>query len=172
MTGYASGDMEAFQVLYQRHKPRIFGYLLARLKDRDEAEELFQLVFTKLHVARSSYRQEIPFLPWVFTITRNALIDYVRKRDTYRRHVQTSELPMDSYAAPAVDASGTGIEIEGLASLTETQRLALQLRFEQGLTFAEIAEQIETSALNSRQIISRAIRKLRKLMVGKELHRE
>jgi RNA polymerase sigma-70 factor (ECF subfamily) len=40
------------------------------------------------------------------------------------------------------------------------------------LTFAEIAEQMQTSADNSRQIISRAIRKLRSLMVGKERRHE
>jgi RNA polymerase sigma-70 factor (ECF subfamily) len=44
----------------------------------------------------------------------------------------------------------------------------LELRFNQGLTFAEIAEQTQTSADNSRQLISRAVRKLRTLMIKKE----
>lgn len=172
MLAYAAGDMEAFQALYQRHKNRIFGFLMTKLKEQTEAEEVFQTVFTKLHTARKKYRQEIPFLPWIFTIARNALIDHIRKRETYRKHITTSEVAVESYAEPSSDESSNSIAIEELSSLTETQRQALEFRFHQGLTFQEIAERMQTSADNSRQIISRAIRKLRKLMAGKEIHRE
>ena len=172
MMAYADGDMEAFQALYRRHKNRIFGFLLSKLKNQSEAEEVFQTVFSKLHSARGKYRQEIPLLPWVFTIARNALIDHIRKKDTYRKHITSSEAAVEAYAEPSSDNSSGSIAIEELSSLTATQRQALEFRFNQGLSFQEIAEQMQTSADNSRQIISRAIRKLRKLMVSKEIHRE
>ena len=172
MMAYADGDMEAFEALYQRHKQRIFGFLIKKLKNQSEAEEVFQVVFSKLHVARGNYRQDIPFLPWVFTIARNALIDHIRKRNAYQKHVTTSELAVETYAEPSSPDPPRHLEVEGLSSLTETQRQALEFRFNQGLTFAEIAEQMQTSADNSRQIISRAIRKLRKLMKGREIDRE
>ncbi len=172
MLAYADGDMEAFEALYWRHKNRIFGFLMKKLKNQTDAEEVFQAVFIKLHVAREKYRRDIPFLPWAFTITRNALIDHIRKRDAYQKHVITSELAVETYAEPSGSEAPERIEVEGLSSLTETQRQALEFRFNQGLTFAEIAEQMQTSADNSRQIISRAIRKLRKLMAGKETDRE
>lgn len=63
MLAYATDDMEAFERLYRRHKSRIFGFLTAKLQDQAEAEDVFQVVFTKLHVARGKYRPEIPFLP-------------------------------------------------------------------------------------------------------------
>lgn len=169
MLAYANGDMEAFEALYRRHKQRLFGFLMKKLKNQTEAEEVFQTIFSKLHVARKKYRQDIPFLPWFFTIARNALIDHVRKRDVYQKHVTTSEVAVETYSEQ--DPPGR-FEVRGLSSLTETQRQALEFRFNQGLTFAEIAEQLQTSAENSRQIISRAIRKLRKMMVGKEMDRE
>ena len=172
MLAYAEGDIEAFEALYQRHKQRIFGFLMKKLKNQTEAEEVFQTIFSKLHVARKKYRQDIPFLPWIFTIARNALIDHIRKRDAYQKHVTTSELAVETYAEQAGSDPPGHFEVTGLSSLTETQRQALEFRFNQGLTFAEIAEQMQTSAENSRQIISRAIRKLRKLMVGKEMDRE
>ncbi len=172
MLAYAEGDMEAFETLYQRHKQRIFGFLMKKLKNQSEAEEVFQTIFGKLHVARKKYRQDIPFLPWIFTIARNALIDHVRKRDVYQKHVKTSELTVKTYAEQVGSDLPGHLEVTGLSSLTETQRQALEFRFNQGLTFAEIAEQMQTSAENSRQIISRAIRKLRKLMTGKEIDRE
>ena len=172
MMAYADGNMEAFQALYQRHKNRIFGFLLSKLKNQSEAEEVFQTVFSKLHIARGKYRQEIPLLPWVFTIARNALIDHIRKKDTYRKHITTSEAVVEAYAEPSSDNSSDSLAIAELSSLTTTQRQALEFRFNQGLSFQEIAEQMQTSADNSRQIISRAVRKLRNLMVGKEIDRE
>lgn len=172
MQAYANGDMEAFQALYRRHKNRIFGFLLTKLKNQSETEDVFQTVFSKLHAARGKYRREIPFLPWVFTIARNALIDHIRKKETYQKHITTSEVAVESYVEPSPDDPSDSISIAELSSLTATQRQALEFRFNQGLSFQEIAEQMQTSAENSRQIISRAIRKLRKLMLGKEMSRE
>lgn len=172
MLAYAEGDVEAFQALYHRHKQRIFGYLLARLKDRSEAEDVFQTVFAKLHAARHKYRREIPFLPWIFTISRNALIDHARKRGTERKHVIFSTETVEASAAEAPGVAAAGIALEELSGLTPDQRQALELRFSQGLDFREIGEQMQTTADNARQIASRAIRRLRTLMAGKETCRE
>ncbi len=172
MQAYATDDMAAFEVLYRRHKSRIWGFLVKKLGDQTEAEEVFQAVFTKLHVARGKYRSEIPFLPWVFTIARNALIDHIRRRDSYQKHISNSEIPLEDYAAPVADASPTDISSADLSRLNATQRQALEFRFAQGLTFVEIGERLATSEENARQIISRALRKLRKLLTGKEVWRD
>lgn len=169
MAAYANGDIEAFHTLYERHKKRVFGYLMAKLRDRSEAEDVFQSVFVKLHAARQKYKQEIPFLPWVFTITRHVLIDHVRKKSTYSKHITVSEEEVERCADPTPDTAQIGLAIGGFSSLTDAQRLALELRFNEGLTFSEISEQMKTTADNARQIISRAVRKLRKLMKGKEI---
>ncbi|MBE0575997.1 MAG: RNA polymerase sigma factor [Desulfuromonadales bacterium] len=172
MLAYIDDDMAAFEVLYERHKKRVFGFLMARLKDHGEAEDVFQAVFAKLHRKRHQYRQDIPFLPWLFTLVRNTLIDHVRKRDVYEKHVVVSAKTVETYAAPVPDETSIHVAVAELSRLNESQRRALELRFNQGLSFAEIAEQMQTSADNSRQIISRAIRKLRTLMVKKEKHHE
>lgn len=171
MAAYADGDIEAFRTLYERHNKRIFGYLIAKLKDRSEADDVFQSVFAKLHVARKKYRQEIPFLPWIFTIARNDLLDHLRKKSTYMKHITISEKEVENYADPTPDMAHFSVAIAELSSLTDAQRQALELRFNEGLTFSEIAAQMQTTSDNTRQIISRAIRKLRKLMGGKEIRR-
>ena len=173
MVAYAAGDMEAFHALYKRHKDRVLGFLAARLDDRSEAEDVFQAVFAKLHAARRRYRQEVPFLAWIFTIARNALIDHTRKKHSYIKYVTTSEEAVEQYADPGQpDASSICDVIAELSSLTGTQRQALELRFSQGLTFEEISMQMQTSADNARQIISRAVRQLRTLMGGRELRHD
>lgn len=172
MAAYADGDIEAFRTLYERHNKRIFGYLIAKLKDRSEADDVFQSVFAKLHVARKKYRQEIPFLPWIFTIARNDLLDHLRKKSTYMKHITISEKEVECYADPTPDMAHFKVAIAELSSLTGAQRQALVLRFNEGLTFREISAQMQTKSNNTRQIISRAIRKLRKLMGDKEIRRE
>ncbi len=52
MIAYREGDLSAFQTLYQRHKRRLMGYLITKLKDQNEAEDVFQTVFVKLHAGR------------------------------------------------------------------------------------------------------------------------
>lgn len=172
MLAYATDDMEAFELLYRRHKSHIFGFLMSKLKDQAEAEEVFQAVFTKLHVARGKYRAEIPFLPWIFTIARNALIDHIRRRKSYQKHTTSSKTPMEAYAAPLADASPSNIPSVNLDRLNTTQRQALDLRFQQEMSFAEIGKRLATSEENARQVISRAIRKLRKILTGKEVRRD
>ena len=172
MQAYANGDMEAFSVLYQRHRGKVLGYLVARLKDRDEAEEVFQVVFAKLHQGCNKYRPEIPFLPWLFTLCRNVLVDHLRKKQTYRQHVTTSE----EMVAAAVDRRGyaplSNEFAAYLAGLSAGQRQALELRYVQDLSFVEIAERLQTSAGNARQIVSRAVRTLRKFMTGQGVEHE
>lgn len=74
---------------------------------------------------------------------------------------------MESCADPDQGLGSMDEVLSELARLSESQRQALELRFSQGLTFAEIAERMQTSADNSRQIISRAVRKLRSLIAGR-----
>lgn len=169
---YVDGDMEAFEALYTRHKSRVFGFLMNKVKDRSDAEDIFQMVFTKLHRNRHQYRQEVPFLPWLFTLVRNTLIDALRKNNAYEKYVTVSDAAVETYSAPVPASPSAQVAFAELSRLNESQRQALDLRFNQGLSFAEIAKQMQTSEDNSRQIISRAVRKLRSLMGRKESHDE
>ncbi len=164
MAAYADGDMEAFELLYARHRERILGYLFNRLRDRDEAEEVFQAVFAKLHAARDRYREEIPFLPWLFTIARNTLIDYVRKNRFYKKHMVITDEAGIGVLDPGTRRFSIHESIAELSTLTTDQQKALKLRFDQDFSFDEIAAHLQTSAVNARQIVSRAVRHLRTVL--------
>lgn len=173
MQGYAEGDQEAFELLYSRHKSRLFGYLLGKLRDRSEAEEVFQIVFVKLHRTRTRYRPEVPFLPWFFTIARNALIDHLRRTQTRQAYVILDEAAVaDCASTEQRGRTPLGTALPELASLSATQRQVLELRFNAGLTFREIAEQLQLSPANVRQRASRAIGKLRRRLTRKEARHE
>jgi DNA-directed RNA polymerase specialized sigma24 family protein len=150
MNAYQEGDMGAFETLYQRHSGRLFGFLVRRTGNRSAAGDLFQTTFLKLHRYRRRYDPKFPFLPWLFTIAQRVLVDHYRKTGMERR-----EIP----AEPA--ETGSGAELPSLEALNPLQREAIHLRFDEDQPFDEIARRLGTSAGNVRQIVSRAIRKLR-----------
>ena len=168
MVAYSEGDSKAFHVLYKRHKRRLMGYLITKLNDRDEAEDVFQSVFVKLHAGRFKYKEDIPFLPWIFTITRNTMIDHIRKKATYKKHITVDTEYISSCAAQdKTEPLSIGAAISELSSLPDSQRQALELRFNNGLSFEDIGKRMKITPSNARQISSRAIRALRKLITGK-----
>ena len=169
MQAYIKGDIKAFQTLYQRHKGRVMGYLNSRLKSQDEAEEVFQEVFTKLHGYRLKYKEDVPFLAWLFTIVKNALIDHIRKRGTQNKYLQSDPEQVSNAPDERVASLSIAEAISELSSLSTKQRQALELRFNEDLSFADIAARMNISQSNTRQIVSRAIRQLRGLMSGKEI---
>ncbi|MBW2250618.1 MAG: sigma-70 family RNA polymerase sigma factor [Deltaproteobacteria bacterium] len=168
MVAYRKGDFSAFQILYKRHKRRLMGYLITKLKDQDEAEDVFQSVFVKLHVGRFNYKEDIPFLPWIFTIARNAMIDHIRKKETYKKHISVdTEYISSSAAEDKSEPLSIGAAISEFSSLSDSQRQALELRFNDGLSFEDIGKHMKITPSNARQIASRAVRALRNLITGK-----
>ncbi len=164
MALYINGDDRAFQELFSRYKGRVFGYLTKRLTDPRVAEDLFQAVFLNLHRSRSRYNPERPFSAWLFSISRNVVRDHLRSQ---KRTVvaplaegnfeETSGQPLDDSSAQ------TRLE-EALQQMTPMEREAIRLRYDKAFKFEDIARELNTSAGNARQLISRAVRKVRGIL--------
>ncbi len=157
MVLYQEGDEKAFEVLYQRHSGRVYGFLRKRLRDPHMADDVFQATFTKLHAAKGRYQPKYPFLPWLFTVCRSEMIDHFRKV-ARNQEDPTADLS-ETVAAPAADNSRSNMP--DLSQLPTNQSTALTLRYQEDMEFVEIAKRLSTSAANVRQLISRAIKSLK-----------
>lgn len=155
MKAYQGGDSAAFDILFDRHKARVFGFLMKKLGRRFEAEEVFQSTFMKLHQSRRLYDPNFRFAPWLFTITQSVLKDHFRK--TKRNLEDSVGDGLDELPARVFDNS----QSPDLENLDERQRIAVELRYGHDLSFDEIAEKLQTTSPNVRQLISRAIKKIR-----------
>ncbi len=140
-------DIMAFEALYRRHESRVLKYLQRRSPRR--AEDLFQEVFARLLERRGQW-QGTPFLPWLFVMARNLLIDDVR-RENYRA---TDEL--GEYAQ--VEAIEVDEWLEGLPQ--ETQKL-VRAHYLEGYSYTELARRHDTTEASLRQKLSRALRTIR-----------
>lgn len=153
MTLYKQGEYPAFEELYARHVAKVFDYLKKRVTI-DVAQDLTQEIFLKIHKGRSQYLEQYPFLPWLFTISRNALYDYFKLTKT--SDVFNFEQAISS--EPASNDLNLALALKGLP---ENQRRAIELRYLEEWSFEKIAKDIKTSPDNVRQLISRGLKKVR-----------
>ncbi len=163
---YQAGDFAAFEVLYRRHSGRILGYLKKKVP-LETAKDIMQDTFTKLHLAKDKYDPQYPFLPWLFTVSRNTLFDFFKKAETKIAQATSAEpgliesLPAVPTFAPEYDMS------QIISGLPQDQKRAVELRYLQDWSFEKIAGDLKTSEDNVRQLVSRGIKKIRLLVVRK-----
>ena len=161
MENYQHGDPSAFEVLFRRHFGRVSGYLLKRVSDKQLAHDLAQEGFFKLHRSRTQYLHNLPFTPWLFVITRSVWKDFFKKTK--------KEDPTDSVFFEKIPSA---IEVKSqenekiLELLPENQKQAVYLKFYGDETFEEIALKLSTTPANARQMVSRGVRRLKKIILG------
>ena len=161
------GDLEAFETLVTRHQHSVVGTAAKMLGGAADAEDIGQQVFVRVWKHAARYQPSAKFTTWLMTITRNLVFNELRRRrrsqqvsmdadegETIRHQyvdeqaVAPSEEMLDSELHEAIDAA--------IASLPETQRLAIVLRRYEGMPYEEIAEVLKTSVPAVKSILFRA----------------
>lgn len=163
---YQNGVSNAFEILYARHSGRVYAYLCKKTSTV-QAADILQEAFLKLHGKRDRYSSEYPFLPWLFTIARNALFDHCRLGETKIAQRSNSSALESILDLPASDRSSTDGVVAALQALPSVQKRAIELRYLTEWSFEQIAAEMKTSPSNVRQIVSRGIKKLRLTSGGK-----
>jgi RNA polymerase sigma factor (sigma-70 family) len=144
--------------LYERHSQRLLRYCLVQLGgQRQEAEDAVQITF--LHAWRALQRGERPRSEgaWLYRIARNVCSS--RRRELRRtRWIETIDPQLLTETVATVEAEPVDVSYlrDALAGLPDPQRQALLLREWQGLSYREIAEQMNRSVANVETLIFRA----------------
>ncbi|MBI4930317.1 MAG: sigma-70 family RNA polymerase sigma factor [Bacteroidetes bacterium] len=83
---YMNGNEQCLTVLIERHKTRLFFFIIKRTRNRDLAEDVFQETFFKVirSLKAGNYNEEDKFLPWAMRIARNMIIDHFRRASRIR----------------------------------------------------------------------------------------
>jgi len=139
------GDREAFRVLFETYKDKVFSIAVySSGGDRSIAEDVTQQIFLKLFTAIQQFRGEAEFTTWLYRLVVNACLDERRKR---RRLLSWGDvLPMSgpinkkpqekSYARMEV-AEAVRVAIE---ELKPKFRIPILLKYIEGLSYEEIAK--------------------------------
>jgi RNA polymerase sigma-70 factor (ECF subfamily) len=174
---YQQGNREAISQLLERHTRRLRDYIRMLVKDNDVAEDLTQEVLIKVVkvVDEGRYVDKGRFLPWLLRIAHNKVLDYFRAQKQVRTVSESSAgfdiLGSKNFAEPSIEeqmiSEQCAEEIRALVDeLPEEQRDVVRMRYYEGLSFKEIAEQTGVSIntalgrmryalINMRQIIKK-----------------
>src|ERR687886_784513 len=158
------GDGDAFAALFDRHAPRVYALAYQLLGDRAEAEDITQEAFLQALSALPTLRQPDAFGGWVARIATNASLSTLRRRGRLPQ-AELSEAVAATYPDPA---RWTSPEAMGLATeerhsvhvtlkrLAPSHRAALAMREIAGLSYAEIARALGTTAGGVEALLFRA----------------
>lgn len=161
------GDGDAFRRLVEEHQTQVYRIAL-RMCGEAAADDVTQEAFLTAWRALPSFRGECRFSTWLYRLTTNAAIDFLRreKRHAHSDDVTELELP-DGAPSPQelAERSETQSAVRrGLAQLSEEHRQVLVLRYMQELDYGEIAAALSVSEGTVKSRINRAKARLRELL--------
>ncbi|MCC5919502.1 MAG: RNA polymerase sigma factor [Cyclobacteriaceae bacterium] len=171
---YQNGDDEAFRVLVERHKDRIFTTIYLIVKEKYVAEDLLQDTFIKAvkTIKEGRYNEEGKFLPWILRIAHNLAIDHFRKGKRYPTIVMDDGVNlMDklNFVDPSMEDDHIKKEIkvklkQYIKDLPKAQKQVLIMRHFLDMSFQEIADATNVSINTALGRMRYALINLRKKM--------
>lgn len=157
------GDANAFEELVLKYEKTVYNLALRMVGDRDDAFDMTQEAFIKAYGSLSSFRGDSKFSVWIYRITTNVCLDFLRSKSrkqqvslTVSDDDEDAQLDIpDPKADPEQQLikkiSMQSVE-EGLKTLPDKQRQILVMRELGGMSYAEIGKalSIEEGTVKSR----------------------
>lgn len=159
-----SGDKEAFFMLYNRYLGKVYNRVKSKIPAQ-EAEDVTQDVFFAMSRSLKSYKQEARFNTWLYTIVNRQIADFYRRRSR-RSSATEAEVDLESGERVATPFDSTEIDRKlvmrrALDKVPEHYQEIILMRFADGMTFNEIAEQRDQSLEAIKSLYRRAIQAVR-----------
>lgn len=163
-----SGDAAAFESLFRAHHPGMCAFARRMVGSADVAEDLAQEVFLYIWRHRESVQMRASARVYLYSALRHGALRYFRHERVVQRHVPET-ISLFDRAPRQADANLLSVETLALirtaiGRLPERCRLVYTLHREQGLTYAEIAEVMQTSPKTVDVQMGRALKALRRAL--------
>ena len=166
-----AGSRTAFEKLMRRHQRLVYRVSFAYTRDRDDALEVTQDVFVKVHRKLGSYRGTGTLRSWLLRIAHRESLNWLRDHGKHRGAVELTAATVP-HSAPVQESDLLARERqrELLAELTELnpkQRLAVTLRYWGDVPIREIATVLGCSDGVVKNILFRSLQKLRRRLAAR-----
>ena len=155
------GDRDAFEMIIRSSSRPLFAIAYGVLQNRQEAEDVVQDAFIKAWKTRWRVRDPEKFPAWLATIARNRARDVFRARRTIPLSDELLEEP-DVTPEGAISGELNREVHAALASLPESHRVALTLRYFDALDYATIERTLGLTNGALRGVLGRALQTMRK----------
>ncbi len=159
-----SGDIKAFEVLFNENYERLAYYAFQYLKDRDSAEDVVQELFSKLWINREKLASNINITAYLYSAVRNACLNHLKHQKVKEAFQLNSMAPLqnDNYISNNIDANELNKLIQSsIFELPPERQKIFLLSREQGMKYQEIADQLAISVKTVEAQMGSALRFLR-----------
>ena len=179
VANYLNGDNKSFEILLERHKGKVFAFIMSKVKNRDLTEDIFQDTFIKVinSLQKGKYNEEGKFLPWMMRISHNLVIDYFRKNSKMKSIRST-----DDFNIFDIINNGNRSQEEEMIrkrvhadlnmlikDLPNDQMEVLKMRYFDDMSFKQISKKTGVSINTSLGRMRYALINLRKLAENKNI---
>ncbi len=149
---YTNGSNRAFDILLERNQSKLFSYILFVVRDREQANDLFQETFVKIitKLQEGKYTTTGKFGAWIMRIAHNVIMDWYRSKRSDKTVEQSNDNDLSKFSpADLLDLNVENRYVNDqvmsdvkkiMNLLPATQREVVFMRFYQDLSFKEIAE--------------------------------
>ena len=173
---HLQGDSTAFGELVRRYGDSLLGYLTKICRNREQAKDLFQETFRKVHEKAHTLKSS-HFKSWLYTIATRVAMDSLRKQKRVQMVSLSNKVDCDGDNCPelgavmvaddcldppqeAVKAEQKQQVRQAVESLPDRQRATLVLAYYQGLSYREVATALDCSIGTVKTQMFRALRTL------------
>lgn len=165
------GDANAFEELVLKYEKTVYNLALRMVGDRDDAFNMTQEAFIKAYGSLSSFRGDSKFSVWIYRITTNVCLDFLRSKSRKQQVSLTVSDDDEDAQLDIPDPSSTpeqqlikkismqSVE-EGLKTLPDKQRQILVMRELGGMSYAEIGKALSLEEGTVKSRIFRARKRL------------
>ncbi len=151
--------------VWEEFHPGLKQFILKRVSDEQNAEDILQDVFLKIHTRIDTLRNEEKLQSWIYQIARNVIADYYREHKATVALSEALLLPEE----PVVDDDVVKDLLPSVRtmvdSLPDEYRQALLLTEYEGLTQRELAERLGLSLSGAKSRVQRAREKLKAMLL-------
>jgi RNA polymerase sigma-70 factor (ECF subfamily) len=156
------GDRDSFTALIEHYWDRLYRWLYHLTHHQQSAEDLAQETFMKAFAHLDSFRRGTNFQAWLYRIAYNTFLNQRRNVNRMTRQPFPETLPDDEASPEELAISHETLQLlaRAVGRLPGEFRAALLLRIEQGLSFREIADILETTEQTARWRVYKARQKL------------
>tara|TARA_B100001287_G_C22684664_1_gene532562 strand:+ start:5150 stop:5737 length:588 start_codon:yes stop_codon:yes gene_type:complete len=176
---YLNGCNQSFEKLLTRHKNRVFGFIMSKIKNKELADDLFQDTFVKVvnSLQKGKYNEEGKFLPWVMRIAHNLIIDHFRREKKNKKISNSSDFDIFDFISNGERTQDEDMirkrvykDLNDLVEfLPSNQKNVLKMRYYEDLSFKKISQKTDVSINTALGRMRYAILNLRNLSKQKNI---
>lgn len=159
-----------FRAIYDQYAAKIYSKCLKMLRDEFAAEDVCQEIFMKIYLNLSNFEKKSKFSTWVYAITHNSCIDYLRRNKRKKNQEEQRKIYLTQQGITEQGASDRNEKKSAelnkvMSEISFGEEEILRMKYELGMSIRDIAQELDKTESAVKMKILRAKNKARKVRI-------